>query len=80
MTNLYYRLRNGEYVSQAKVDDALALLSKVINGGNLVCLTDDEIIHKGNKIDAVCAYHRKYDCSLAEAKSAVEYLRGETEA
>ena len=76
MFDLYY-LVNGEYISKSKVDDALNLLSKIIHGFPLVSLTDNEVIHKGNKIDAVCAYNRKYDCGLAEAKAAIEYLRGE---
>lgn len=79
MTNLYYQLDNGEYVSKAKVDDALNLLSKIIDGGTLVTLTDDEIIREGSKWDAVFAYNRKYDCGIAEAKQTIEYLRGETE-
>lgn len=74
----YYKLTNGEYISKEKVDDAVALLQKFFNAGaTLVDLCDDDIIHKGNKIDAVCAYNRKYDCGLAEAKAAIEYLRGE---
>lgn len=79
MTNLYYHTNNGEYISKSKVNDALNTLSKIINGGTLVTLTDDEIIYKGSKIDAIMAYRRKYDCGIAEAKQAIEYLRGETE-
>lgn len=78
MTNLYY-LVDGEYISKSKVDDALVLLDKIIGGGTLVTLTDDEIIHKGSKFDAIFAYNRKYDCGIAEAKLAIEYLRGESE-
>ena len=75
----YYKLTNGEYISKEKVDDAVALLQKFFNAGaTLVDLCDDDIIDKGNKIDAIMAYRRKYDaCRLAEAKAAIEYLRGE---
>ena len=77
--NLYYQLSDGNMIPKYKVDDALNILQKIIGGGHIVDLTDDEVIHKGTKIDAIQAYRRKYDCGLVEAKATIEFLRGETE-
>lgn len=78
MEHQYYKLDNGEFVSKSKVDDALKLIRRITASGCvLVTITDDEVIHKGNKVEATLAFYRKYDCSLLEAKSAIEFLRGE---
>lgn len=78
--NLYYQLTDGTMIPKWKVDNALNTLQKIVGGGHIVNLTDDEVILKGDKIDAIQAYRRKYDCdSLVEAKQTIEFLRGETE-
>ena len=73
----YYQLANGEFVSKKKVDDAIQLLIHVVQGLNPVYLTDEELFTKGNKIEAVSRYREKHNTSLAEAKQAIEHLRGE---
>lgn len=75
--NLYYKTANGEFVPKKKVDDALELIGQLAGGCSIVQLSDSEVISFGNKIDAISLFRQKYDCSLLEAKAAIEFLRAE---
>ena len=82
MTNIhpYYKLPNGRFVSKRAVDRARELLNEVIaEGCQLVDLTDSELFASGNKVEAIARFREKHDTSLADAKYAIEHLRGERE-
>jgi hypothetical protein len=76
-THPHYMLANGELVSKRKVDDALALLGKIAQGGAWVELSDEELFSKGDKFDAIVRFYKKHDTTLVEAKAAIEHMRGE---
>ena len=73
----YCKLSNGELIPERTVDNALELVVKLKGGFSIVELSDDEIIMKGTKLDAILSFRRKHNVGLAEAKAAIEYLRGE---
>ena len=76
-THTHYQLANGTLVSKARVDRARELLDSLMDGFTVTELTDNELFSKGDKVEAVMRYHNKYNCSAAEAKAAIERLRGE---
>ena len=72
----YFALSSGEYISKREVDAAFRVVNKLSSCiATLVNLNDDQLIEHGNYYDAVMAFHRKYDCGLAEAKEAIDFLR-----
>lgn len=73
----YYKLNDGKLIPKRKVDDAMAIIRSVLNGASIVDLDDSQIMSYGDKVDAVLLFRDKYDCSLLEAKSAIDFLRGE---
>lgn len=73
----YCKLSNGELVSKAKVDAALELVAKLKGGYSIVELSDNELFTKGNKVEAIKYFMNKHNVSLAEAKEAIEFMRGE---
>lgn len=77
MVHAYCKLANGELVPESKVDAALELVVKLRGGYDVMELSDDEIILKGTKFDAIKSFAHKHNVSLIEAKEAIEYLRGE---
>ena len=74
---LYYKLESGELISKERVDNAIELLSRLRNMSSFVDLTEEELFSKGDKIQAIRVFHDKHGCTLAEAKAAIEHLRGE---
>lgn len=77
MEHIYYELANGDMISKERVDNALKLINSLVEGFNIVHLNDSDIMRKGNLIDAVKLFRDKYGCGLAEAKAAIDFLRGE---
>lgn len=77
MMHPHYMLANEEYVSKRRVDDALALISKLAQGSALVELSDEELFSKGDKFEAIMRFYKKHGTTTLEAKAAIEYLRGE---
>lgn len=75
--NLYCKLTDGTMVPKYKVDDAIKLFESLKNGFTVVELNDEELFAKGNKFDAIKRFHEKHKVGLAEAKAAIEHLRGE---
>ena len=75
--NLYCVLGNGELVPKRKVDEAIELIAKMKDGMEVVELTDAELFTYGSKFEAILRFREKYDTGLLEAKSAIEFLRGE---
>lgn len=73
----YCKLSNGELVAKRTVDSALELVAKLNGGYSVVELSDDEVIAKGTKFDAILCFRDKHNVTLTEAKEAIEYLRGE---
>ena len=73
----YCKLSNGELVPERTVDAALELVVKLKGGFTVVELSEDEVIAKGTKLDAIRSFMHKHNVSLAEAKEAIEFLRGE---
>lgn len=73
----YYLLGNGDLISKKKVEDALDLIRRVSNGCTIVQLSDSEVFTFGDKVDAIKLFKEKYDCTLLEAKSAIDFLREE---
>ena len=72
----YFALSSGEYISKREVDAAFKVVNKLSSSlATLVNLNDDQLIKLGNYYDAVMAFHRKYNCGLAEAKEAIDFLR-----
>lgn len=76
MNHPYYKLTNGDLISKEKVDRARELLARLDNGHTLVNLSDEELFARGDKIEAIRRFWEKHDCSLMEAKTAIEFLRG----
>lgn len=75
--NQYYKVGN-QFIAKSKVDEAVQILKDVtMHGCELVTLTQDEIIQYGRKFDAIWAYRKKHNCGIAEAKKAIEAMRGE---
>ena len=72
----YYKLTNGDLISKERVDMARELLARLDNGYTLVNLSEEELFSKGDKVEAIRRFKEKHDCSLMEAKTAIEYLRG----
>lgn len=79
MTNPHYLLANGELVCKRRVDDAVALVNKLVQGCTLVELSDEELFSKGDKLDAIARFRIKYGTGILEAKTSIEFLRGEGE-
>lgn len=75
--NLYCKFANGDMVSKRRVDDAIELVARLANGFTVVELSDEELFSKGNKFDAIKRFYEKHHVGLAEAKAAIEHLRGE---
>ena len=75
--HLYCKLSNGNIVPKHKVDDAMELIASLKNGFAVVELSDEELFSNGNKIDAIRCFMNKHNTGLAEAKAAIEHLRGE---
>lgn len=75
--HIHYQLANGTLVSKARVDRARELLNNLMYGFTVTELTDDELFAKGDEVEAVMRYHRKYNCGAAEAKAAIKQLRNE---
>lgn len=75
MDHPYYQLPNGDLISKAKVDNARALLAQLENGYTETNLTDEELFSKGDKFEATHRFWKKHDCSVMEAKIAIEHLR-----
>lgn len=73
----YYKLTSGELISKESVDRALALLAKLRELNTVVELSETELFAHGDKLQAIRAFKDKHDCSLVEAKTAIEHLRGE---
>ena len=71
-----YKLSNRDMISKEKADMARELLARLDNGHTLVNLSEEELFSKGEKIEAIRRFREKHDCSLMEAKAAIEYLRG----
>ena len=78
-THTYCQLANGTFVSKARVDRARELLDSLMDGFTVTELTDDELFTKGDKVEAIMRYRKKYNCGIAEAKATIERLRGENE-
>lgn len=78
MQYLYYQLEDGELISKERVDSAIELLSRIKNANGIVNLTEEELFSKGDKFQAMRVFRNKHDCSVMEAKVAIEHLRGET--
>ena len=77
MAHPYYQLANGNLISKKRVDSAFELIASLRGGCSLVELSDSELFSKGDKTEAVMAFYKKHDCSIVEAKAAIEHLRGE---
>lgn len=77
MSNLYYKLSNGELVPKHKVDAAFELIERLKEGCSIVNLSDIDVFTKGDKFDAILRFRDKYDTSIVEAKEAIEFLREE---
>ena len=75
--NVYYKLANGELMSKLIVDDAIELIARLANGFEVVELSDEELFANGNKIAAIERFREKHNVRFAEAKAAIEHLRGE---
>ena len=73
----YYELTSGELISKDRIDSAIELPSKLRDLSACVMLTEDELFSKGDKIQAIRVFRMKHDCSVMEAKTAIEHLRGE---
>ena len=74
--NLYCQLTNGTMIPKRKVDDALMLFESLKDGFVVREISDEELFTNGNKFDAIKRFHEKHNVGLAEAKAAIEYLRG----
>lgn len=75
--NIYCQLANGILIPKRRVEDAINLFNSLQDGFTIVELTDEELFAKGNKFDAIKRFHNKHKVGLAEAKAAIEHLRGE---
>lgn len=73
----YCKLSNGELVPKRTVDSALELIAKLGGGYSIVELSEDEVIMEGTKLDAIRSFMHKHNVGLAEAKEAIEFMRGE---
>ena len=74
--HIHYQLANGNLVSKARVDRARELLNSLMDGFTVTELADDELFVKGDKVEAVMRYHKKYNCGAVEEKAAIEQMRG----
>ena len=80
MNHSHYKLPDGKLISKRRVDAARELLNEVIAGGcTLVELTDSELFSGGDKFEAICRFREKHNTGVADAKYAIEHLRGEKE-
>lgn len=77
VTHPHYQFPDGTLVNKGTVDNALRLINKLAQGCTLVELSDEELFSKGDKTSAIWRFYKKYDVPIAEAKAAIEYLRGE---
>ena len=75
--NLYCKLTNGNLVSKREIDKAIELIASLKDGFVVTEITDEELFANGSKLDAIRCFREKYDVGLAEAKAAIEHLRGE---
>ena len=75
----YYQLSDGSFVSKQAVCKAIQLLERFVHGHSPMYLTEAELFAHGNEVEAVQRYRQKYNCSLREAKSAIDTLRGNTD-
>lgn len=72
----YYALSSGEYIPKNEVDKAFETIAKLRGArATIVTLSEAEVIKRGSHFDAVLAFHHKYNCGLAEAKEAIDFLR-----
>ena len=72
----YYKLQNGEYIAKEDVDRAFEVIDKLrSNNAVIVTMSASDVILHGNKVKAVFAFWKKYDCSIVEAKAAIDFLR-----
>lgn len=77
MKHPYFALSNGELIPKRKVDWALDVLKKLTDHGAILTdLTYEELLSKGDELDAVQAFREKHDCSILEARNAIRFLRG----
>lgn len=76
-THPHYMFTDGEMVSKRTVDAALRIVNKMAQGCVVVELDDEGLFSKGDKVDAIWRFRQKHNASIAEAKAAIEYLRGE---
>ena len=77
--NLYCKLPSGTLISKRSVDRAIETLDSLRNGFTIVEVSDEELFTNGSKIDAIVRFREKHDVGLAEAKAAIDFLRGELE-
>ena len=75
--NLYCKLNNGNMIPKYKVDNAINLIEQLKGGYSVVEMSDIDLFTKGDLIDAIRRFREKYDTLLVEAKSAIEFLRGD---
>ena len=77
MEHVYYKLKNGEFIPKHKVDKAFELIQSLMSGFDILHLDDSDMMAYGDKLDAIRLFRDKYNCGLAEAKEAIEFMRGE---
>ena len=73
----YAKLNNGNLIPQRKIDEAMELIASLKDGFVIVDVSDDEVLLKGSKVEAIRLFMTKHNASLVEAKAAIEFLRGE---
>jgi hypothetical protein len=78
VTHPHYMFPDGEMVSKRTVDAALRIVNKMAQGCVVVELDDEDLFSKGDKVDAIWRFRQKHNASIAEAKAAIEHLRGES--
>ena len=77
MKHPYFALSNGELIPKRKVDQALDVLKKLADhGAVLIDLPYEELLSKGDTIEAIYAFRDKHNCGLVEARNAIRFLRG----